>query len=376
MLEIHHFSYGWLTPVLAYLMSVTGSLLGLRCTARARAGDGRKGWLIAAAIAIGGTGIWVMHFIAMLGFSIRGANIRYNIPITLLSALIAIGVVWIGLSIVASARWRGWELIAGGAVTGLGVGAMHYSGMYAMKTDVVVHYDAGIVAVSLLIAVVAATAALWFTLHINGIFATMGAALIMGVAVCGMHYTGMASMSAHEADHAVDVPAGAGAMQLLAPLMISVSMVTMILLIHVGLTEVDEASRMTEVQRPAQQPEQAGHAAWSLQANSAERQANPGVDTAGWEAPRHGFGAVQPDSGPAYGSVGARRYVAEQARRAYAARPHESAPAPTGFAEPQQRPAPAAQAPGFPPLPPGFPQTGLSTPRENIGVPRRQRRSS
>ncbi|GAB4584937.1 MHYT domain-containing protein [Nocardia sp. IFM 10818] len=376
MLEIHHFSYGWLTPVLAYIMSVTGSLLGLRCTARARAGEGRKGWLIAAAIAIGGTGIWVMHFIAMLGFSIRGANIRYNIPITLLSALIAIGVVWIGLSIVASARWRGWELIAGGAVTGLGVGAMHYSGMYAMKTDVVVHYDAGIVAVSLLIAVVAATAALWFTLHINGIFATIGAALIMGVAVCGMHYTGMASMSAHEADHAVDVPAGAGAMQLLAPLMISVSMVTMILLIHVGLTEVDEASRMTEVQRPAQKPDPGGHAAWSLQANPAERQVNPGVDMAGREAPRPGFGAAQPDSGVAYGSVGARRYVAEQARRAHAARPHESAPAAAGFAEPPQRPAPAAQAPAFPPLPPGFPQTGLSTPRENIGLPRRQRRSS
>ncbi|WP_067547810.1 MHYT domain-containing protein [Nocardia crassostreae] len=376
MLEIHHFSYGWLTPVLAYIMSVTGSLLGLRCTARARVGYGRKGWLIAAAIAIGGTGIWVMHFIAMLGFAIRGANIRYNIPITLLSAVIAIGVVWVGLSIVASARWRGWELIAGGAVTGLGVGAMHYSGMYAMKTDAVVHYNAGIVAVSLLIAVVAATVALWFTLHINGILATIGAALIMGVAVCGMHYTGMASMSAHEADHAVDMPAGAGAMQLLAPLMISVSMVTMVLLIHVGLTEVDEASRMAEVLDSPKRSQQPEHAAWSLQANPLERQANPGMDAMVREPGQHGYGAPQHDSGPTYGSVGARRYVAEAARARYRAAAHESAPPPTGFGNQPHQPAPAAQAPGFPPLPPGFPQTGLSTPRVNIGVPRHNRRSS
>ncbi|MBF6135072.1 hypothetical protein IU501_18945 [Nocardia otitidiscaviarum] len=257
MLEIHHFSYGWVTPVLAYVMSVTGSLLGLRCTARARAGGGRRGWLIAAAVAIGGTGIWVMHFIAMLGFSIHGATIRYDIPITLLSAGIAMVVVWLGLSIVTRERRGRWELPVGGAITGTGVGAMHYAGMYAMKSDAIVRYDPALVTLSMVIAVVAATVALWFTLHINGILATIGAALIMGVAVCGMHYTGMAAMSAH---HAPDptMPAGAGAMELLAPLMISVSMVTLVLLIHVGLTEVDERSRR-ELLPPT--PE---HKPWSL----------------------------------------------------------------------------------------------------------------
>lgn len=261
MLEIHHFSYGWVTPVLAYVMSVTGSLLGLRCTVRARAGNGQRGWLIAAAVAIGGTGIWVMHFIAMLGFSIHGASIRYNVPVTLLSAAIAMAVVWMGLSIVARGDWGGWALPAGGAVTGLGVGAMHYSGMYAMKSDAVVRYNVGIVTLSMVIAVVAATAALWFTLHVNGIFATLGAALIMGVAVCGMHYTGMASMSAHHSAIA-NPPAGAGAMELLAPLMITVSMVTMVLLIHVGLTEVDERSRPESLPEPVARPQ-----SWSLAAN-------------------------------------------------------------------------------------------------------------
>ncbi|WP_063712586.1 MHYT domain-containing protein [Nocardia concava] len=264
MLEIHHFSYGWVTPVLAYIMSVTGSLLGLRCTARARTGDGRTGWLVSAAIAIGGTGIWVMHFIAMLGFSIHGAVIRYNVPLTLLSAVISIVVVWLGLFVVAREPFGRLSLFAGGAVTGLGVGAMHYSGMYAMKSDAMIDYNPGIVTVSLIIAVVAATVALWFTLVIRGIWATIGAALIMGVAVCGMHYTGMASMSAHRIDNAVR-PGGAGAMELLAPLMISVSMVTLVLLIHVGLTEVDERSMMPEPVRP--QPD--SRAAWSLRSASA-----------------------------------------------------------------------------------------------------------
>ncbi|MEC3953903.1 MHYT domain-containing protein [Nocardia sp. CDC153] len=263
MLEIHHFSYGWITPVLAYIMSVIGSLLGLRCTARARNGDGRSGWLISAAIAIGGTGIWVMHFVAMLGFSIHGAVIRYNVPQTLLSALISVTVVWIGLYVVAREPFGKLSLFAGGAVTGLGVGAMHYSGMYAMKSDASIGYNPTIVTLSMVIAVVAATVALWFTLVIKGIYATIGAALIMGVAVCGMHYTGMASMSAHRVDNAVP-PHGAGAMELLAPLMITVSMVTLVLLIHVGLTEVDERSMMPEPVRP--QPD--SRAAWSLRAGA------------------------------------------------------------------------------------------------------------
>lgn len=253
MLEIHHFSYGWVTPVLAYIMSVTGSLLGLRCTARAHSGVGRAGWLFSASIAIGGTGIWVMHFIAMLGFTIHGATIRYNIPITLLSALIAMVAVWTGLSIVARGKGFG-RLLAGGTVTGLAVGAMHYSGMYAMKTDAVIDYNPLLVTVSMVIAVVAATVALWFTLVITGIWATIAAALIMGVAVCGMHYTGMASMSAHMSDHP-STPSGASAMGLLAPLMISVSMVTLVLLIHVGLTEVDERAMLPEpVPSPADSP--------------------------------------------------------------------------------------------------------------------------
>ncbi|RMI30084.1 MHYT domain-containing protein [Nocardia stercoris] len=241
MLEIHHFTYGWVTPVIAYIMSVTGSLLGLQCAARARATEKRAGWLVAAAVAIGGTGIWVMHFIAMLGFSIDGATIRYDVPLTLFSAVLSMFVVWLGISTVMNDPKSWWRLLAGGAITGSGVAIMHYSGMYAMKTDASVGYSVGIVTVSAIIAVVAATVALWFTLNVKGMPATVGAALIMGVAVCGMHYTGMSAMSAHRMDDP-PLPHGAGAMQLLAPLMLIVSTVTIVLLIYVGLTDIEDVS--------------------------------------------------------------------------------------------------------------------------------------
>ncbi|MQY25210.1 MHYT domain-containing protein [Nocardia aurantia] len=239
MLEIDQFTYGWPTPALAYVMSVTGSLLALRCMVRARTHPGRGGWIVAAAIALGGTGIWVMHFIAMLGFSVHDATIRYNVPITLLSALIAMAVVWLGLAIVVRRPGDPWALPIGGAITGLGVAAMHYAGMYGMETDAWVRYDPWLVGLSIVIAVVAATAALWFAMHVRGFFVTGGAAAIMGVAVCGMHYTGMFAMSARMADHVHRV-VGAQAHQVLTPLIVGVSMVTMVLLLQVGITDVDE----------------------------------------------------------------------------------------------------------------------------------------
>ncbi|MFB7875477.1 MHYT domain-containing protein [Nocardia sp. NPDC056064] len=239
MLDIDHFTYGWATPLPAYLMSVLGSMLALRCMVRSRASGNHGGWLTAAAVALGGTGIWVMHFIAMLGFSVDGATIRYNVPITLFSAAVAIAVVWLGLSIVVRRGWDSAALPVGGTITGLGVAAMHYAGMYAMRTDAEIVYDPFVVALSFAIAVVASIAALWFALHIHGVMATVGAALLMGVAVTGMHYTGMFSMSAHTSAHVAHA-GGASAGQLLTPLIIGISMVTMILLMQVGITEAED----------------------------------------------------------------------------------------------------------------------------------------
>src|SRR6185437_16103573 len=84
MLPVHNFEFGLITPVTAYLMSCQGAFLGLRCASRARAhqGSGRQRWLLVAAISIGALGIWVMHFIAMLGFAVPGQTIRYGGRVT------------------------------------------------------------------------------------------------------------------------------------------------------------------------------------------------------------------------------------------------------------------------------------------------------
>jgi NO-binding membrane sensor protein with MHYT domain len=184
--------FGWATPVLSYVMACAGAALGLRCTVRALDAEGRakRNWLLAAAVSIG-AGIWTMHFVAMLGFAVTGTEIRYSVSLTLLSLLVPIVLTWAGMLIVGYGRSRGLSLSVGGAVTGFGVVVMHYTGMAAMRLAGSVSYDAGTVALAVLIAVAAATAALWAGLAVRGPVAAVGASLIMGVAVTAMHYTGM-----------------------------------------------------------------------------------------------------------------------------------------------------------------------------------------
>jgi NO-binding membrane sensor protein with MHYT domain len=191
---------GTFTPITAYLVACLGSALGLLSSERARnsIGASRNWWLTVAAVSIGGLGIWGMHFTAMLG-TWMGANVAYDIPTTLLSMVVAIVVVGIGLFLVLrqgdSDDERIWPLAAGGLVTGVGVAAMHYTGMSAIVISAEVTYDPVTVVLSVVIAVVAATAALWFTTKVSGPLAVLCASLVMGFAVTGMHYTGMHAMN-------------------------------------------------------------------------------------------------------------------------------------------------------------------------------------
>jgi NO-binding membrane sensor protein with MHYT domain len=197
MAEVHHFTYGAFNPVAAYLLAFLGSFMGLLSTGRAREARtrGRRNrWLIIAAFSIGGAAIWLMHFTAMLGFDVPESPVRYDVPLTMLSLGLAVVTVGFGLIVVGhGARSLGKTVLAG-TLTGIGVLAMHYTGMAAMHVAGAIHYQPTLVAASALIAVVAATAALWFTVSVRGWLPITGAAAVMGVAVCGMHYTGMAAM--------------------------------------------------------------------------------------------------------------------------------------------------------------------------------------
>lgn len=197
-MNIDHFTFGAVTPILSYALSVLGSLLGLVATARARLMNDskRRGrWLLLGAWAIGGTGIWVMHFMAMLGFTVAGVSIRYDLLTTLASMATAIVVVAIGMFIVGYGKPNLIKIIFAGVITGLGVAGMHYTGMAAMRMPAMIHYDRTLVIASIVIAVVAATVALWFTVTLRRPILIVIAALIMGIAVNGMHFTGMFAMS-------------------------------------------------------------------------------------------------------------------------------------------------------------------------------------
>ena len=217
------FAMGHWLVVLAYLTSVVGCALGLACTLQARSTDNprtRLTWLALAAVSIGGVGIWVMHFIAMLGFSTPGLPVRYDILRTALSAALSVAAVFCGLLVFGVRNRFAWKrLLLGGLLTGLAVNVMHYTGMWAVQVKGTISYDPALVVLSVVIAVVAATAALWFTVGLDKLLPRLVAGLVMGAAVTGMHYTGMAAVRLH-LDPAAPDPVGTEVFSFLFPVFV------------------------------------------------------------------------------------------------------------------------------------------------------------
>jgi NO-binding membrane sensor protein with MHYT domain len=283
VITVHNFSNGLLNPALGYVMSCVGSFLGLRCVTLARAYEGiaRARWLVLAAVSIGATGIWAMHFIAMLGFSIPGQQIFYNVPTTIASMLVAVAVVGVGLFIVGFGN-GGWpRLLAGGVIIGVGVAAMHYLGMTAMSMPDSMSYNTRLVAVSVVIAIVAGTAALWAGTRVNTLGATIGAALIMGVAVSGTHYTGMAALhitrgpmsSMALASTGMSAVSGTTAAVFLIPLLLVISIATFAVTLTISISPGEEEIQAdAELQRRMEYLQQ--RRAWS-QASSVPNSAPP-----------------------------------------------------------------------------------------------------
>lgn len=217
---VEGFSYGLVTPVAAFLMACLGAALGLRCTARSL--RTRRPWKpggLALGAASIGSGIWTMHFIAMLGFAVTEVPIGYDRLTTFASLAVGIVMVGTGIFIVGYRGSTRMALVTGGTVTGLGIATMHYLGMDGVRLHGRVAYDTGSVALSVLIAVAASTAGLWVIVAHRGFPASLAASLVMGVASTGMHYTAMAGVEVH-LDGVTTAPGGAPAVELLVPMLI------------------------------------------------------------------------------------------------------------------------------------------------------------
>jgi len=146
-------------------------------------------WLVAAAIAMGG-GIWSMHFIAMLAFN-TPIPMSYDIGLTTLSLVVAIFVTGAGFYFINRQSAPPLFLVFSGIFMGLGIAAMHYIGMAAMREHAEISYDFLFVALSLIIAIGASTAALWLAFRTADLGQKLVAAVVMGVAISGMHYSAM-----------------------------------------------------------------------------------------------------------------------------------------------------------------------------------------
>jgi PAS domain S-box-containing protein len=178
--------------VLSIAVAIMASFVALDLAGRIREtrGGSQVGWWLAGAVAMGG-GIWSMHFIAMLSFQL-GTPVTYDVATTVLSLVIAIVVSGLGLFVVY--RQRSWPAILGGGIlAGVGIAAMHYTGMAAMRMASRLSYDPFFVGLSVVIAIAAATAALWLTLRPQRLWQQLGGAVVMGAAISGMHFTGMAA---------------------------------------------------------------------------------------------------------------------------------------------------------------------------------------
>ena len=194
-------TYNSLLVLLSILVAIFVSYTALSLAARvARAKDSSANtgiWVAGGALAMG-CGIWSMHFIGMLAFSLP-IPLTYDVGLTIASLVIAIAISGFALSVATSPEISLVQLSVSALIMGAGISAMHYSGMAAIDLLPQLTYEPVLFTASILIAVAASFAALWLFFQLRNAqsltmkLARVGAAFAMGFAISGMHYTGMAA---------------------------------------------------------------------------------------------------------------------------------------------------------------------------------------
>ena len=185
-----------LSILVAIFVSYTALSLSAR-VARAKGGSNAGIWVAGGALAMG-CGIWSMHFIGMLALSLP-IPLTYDLSLTIISLVIAIAISGFALTVASNPEISIGHLTVSALILGTGICAMHYSGMAAIDIVPMITYEPLLLTASVVIAVVASFAALWLFFHLREgqswsmRLARIGAAFVMGLAISGMHYTGMAA---------------------------------------------------------------------------------------------------------------------------------------------------------------------------------------
>lgn len=197
--------YSLLVVALSYGVAVFASFVVLEIAGKVMQDETRLRWWIAAGSLAMGTGIWSMHFVGMEAFKLP-IEVIYDLPLTLLSWVAAVAVSALALWTLSRLRGRVdmydfRVIVPAGILMGAGICIMHYSGMFAMRLSPGISYDPLLLLASFLIAAGASIVTLLIAVKLREVrklvhlLMRFGAALIMGVAITGMHYTGMAAAS-------------------------------------------------------------------------------------------------------------------------------------------------------------------------------------
>ena len=191
-------SYDYRLVALSVLIAVLASYAALDLAARVTAAHGRVRftWLFGGAAAMG-TGIWSMHYIGMLAFSLP-IPVLYDWPTVLLSLLAAVFTSAIALFVVSRHRMGLLAAMVGSVIMGVGIATMHYTGMAAMRLPAMCYYSSFLVTLSVILAIVISLVALWLTFRLRNDVKgkwvpKLASAVLMGAAIPVMHYTGMAA---------------------------------------------------------------------------------------------------------------------------------------------------------------------------------------
>lgn len=190
----------WLV-MLSVLVAIFASIVALetaRQLEKTASGRVRTILLIVGSLALGG-GVWSMHFVGMLAFQLCGGA-DYDPLMTLFSMLPSVLASAVALSLLSEKNVTPSRMLAGGVLIGLGIGTMHYTGMAAMRVAATLAYDPVLFVLSVLVAVVLSVLALWIRFglmrywpSLSPTLALLAGGTVQGLAIAGMHYTGMAA---------------------------------------------------------------------------------------------------------------------------------------------------------------------------------------
>jgi diguanylate cyclase (GGDEF)-like protein len=247
-------SYSNVLVAFSFVVAILASYTALNMAGRVAGTRGRASalWLLGGSFAMG-LGIWAMHFVGMLAFSLP-ITLGYDIELTAFSLVIAVGSSAFALWLVCQSELPRRRLVVGALLMGAGISAMHYTGMAAMRMVPGVIYEPVLFSLSILFAVLASGAALWIAFRLRRDarriwVARFGASLVMGFAIVGMHYTGMAAANFPEGSWCGAAVAGGIDVKYLAVVVIVVTLSVFAIALAVAMLDARASMLATSLDR-------------------------------------------------------------------------------------------------------------------------------